>query len=611
MPEAPRGAVRPGEPALPGREEQRDLGFEPGTGEGSGLVNFAAANPRGLPPGEFEVGGEHTRHIVVQEALEPANPGVTRPLQMDLAINPDAPRYARAEEVRLPGIELGDHMPAPDTPEFERLWKAMWRATADTSREHALVRFEDDRFEDDRWGIVKGGMEGIYRNPELPIAEVGMHVHPPWKEAAGISPQDAELLARTPGQEMAVLVEPGGLVRYFVKDPALVPEPTAEPAWPPAVQPGVPAAADETAIQALARQSGIVLEPGGDRLTARYANGLELSPSEQQVLAVFLDRHGQPGGALAEVPPVEPGQALYQQPTVQPVTRTEIAEQYGIPEELQRGFQRVAERYGVVIDLRPSNPEAAAQRLLGAVPKPEDIKAKSLEPRDLLLNPFPRDALALIRGVPPGKPVPLGIPRDAPQREQLAESYAAAFKDLEAFYQKRSGEWSRYHLGEQIDELTATGQWRVQQGVVERMVDGQWRRVTGDQDVWDIRRPGGEPLSALEERLIRADLISSGLSVQHGAHMHWENPGAKRAVFQDVVGKHQPGKEPLVRLLPGEEPRLVWADPPNLADPRFTPLDEEVLVASAGGPPDEQRKEDIISILNPEALDAFYAARED
>src|SRR5262249_35432506 len=115
--------------------------LEPGGEPGEAIppVRFTAGPARGLPPDEFLVGDGNTRQVVAQEPLPTSRRG-TQPVLTDGPTDPTVPRFARAQVVRLKGIGLRGDMPQPGSPEFGKLWRALWRATVDTSREHAVVR---------------------------------------------------------------------------------------------------------------------------------------------------------------------------------------------------------------------------------------------------------------------------------------------------------------------------------------------------------------------------------------------------------------------------------------------------------------------------------------
>ncbi|KND30668.1 hypothetical protein IQ60_20115, partial [Streptomyces europaeiscabiei] len=59
---------------------------------------------------------------------------------------------------------------------------------------------------------------------------------------------------------------------------------------------------------------------------------------------------------------------------------------YGIPEKNFDKFRDVARDRNVVVDVRPTNPSAPNWLDAGAMPKPQDIKAKTVNEVDVLLG---------------------------------------------------------------------------------------------------------------------------------------------------------------------------------------------------------------------------------
>jgi hypothetical protein len=87
------------------------------------------------------------------------------------------------------------------------------------------------------------------------------------------------------------------------------------------------------------------------------------------------------------------------------------------------------------------------------------------------------------------------------------------------------------------------------------------RPYTGDHDVFDIRKADGSALSNEEYEQIVQEMKGANMGVAHGAHMRWEpKTPAERWIFENIVGRHESGKEPLIRFRPG--------GPPTTAVPR-------------------------------------------
>jgi hypothetical protein len=248
-----------------------------------------------------------------------------------------------------------------------------------------------------------------------------------------------------------------------------------------------------------------------------------------------------PSFSLAQASPVmlDPEHAL---------TPRRLEQEYGMPLGNQMRFQKVAQLFNVVIDVRPTNPSAVVWLEDGAVAKPEKIKAKTINRDDLAIGG--PDRIGLVGFFRPREPELDGL---APgSRKRVLDRYA-----------QRLEEYS--HLEATFDKLSKEGTYSVVDGIVlDTSVDPP-REITADHDIFDIRHPNGDPVTDELYDHIVWSLMAWRAGVQHGAHMYWKpTDDFGKAMFKSIVTRHQrttEGAEPLIRFSPVHRPTLVYAEP--------------------------------------------------
>lgn len=256
----------------------------------------------------------------------------------------------------------------------------------------------------------------------------------------------------------------------------------------------------------------------------------------------------------------------------------------GMTEEARRHAQLVTDRYGVRLDIRPTNQAAHDLIRSGeAVPKAPHCKSKTINEYDLHLGADPADA-GKAGYFKPKEP-------SAADLERLsAEDQTKVIKR----YKERMEEYK--DQAEHIEELTRQGKVTVKHGVVYDGPTG--KPYTGDHDLFDIRdattgRPlpryqigpdgqvllnadGTPKLNPVREQIVK-ELQQPPMSVQHGAHMDWKydhlndkvaagSPKGTKSEFEvaqgidrGVTGKHQQGSEPLITFVSGaDKPVGSW-----------------------------------------------------
>ncbi len=189
---------------------------------------------------------------------------------------------------------------------------------------------------------------------------------------------------------------------------------------------------------------------------------------------------------------------------------------FGMPTENARKFQHVAAEQDLVIDVRATNPHAVAWLREGALPKPEAVKAKTIDDLDVRLGAARRH-----RGL-------VGYFRPSLPRFDLSDR-------LIRRYDQRRTEFDA--LRDKMALFERRGEYVVRNGVVHGYDQRGWLRpLTGDHDVFDIRESGGAPLTRRRYDRAVATMMSLDMGVTHGAHMYWR-PTTKsdRAMFESIA----------------------------------------------------------------------------
>lgn len=222
----------------------------------------------------------------------------------------------------------------------------------------------------------------------------------------------------------------------------------------------------------------------------------------------------------------------------------------GIPPQTLPALAAFAKHYHLVIDVRPPGSQTAHRLLEGAIPKPEAIKAKTVNDADLLLG-APKGSIGLVgyfEPTLPERPRSMGDVDWATVTDRFAQR-GKEFTDLAPA------------MAELVAKKTVQVQGKIVYAVDPRTPGNgpdQFRPVAGDVDIYQIQKANGKPLSAADAERYAALLRSWGIAVEHGAHLRWQPKGeAEQKIFKDVVDQHGPGGEPLIRIEAGDAPKLV------------------------------------------------------
>ncbi|MET9488645.1 deaminase domain-containing protein [Nocardia sp. NPDC006630] len=233
-----------------------------------------------------------------------------------------------------------------------------------------------------------------------------------------------------------------------------------------------------------------------------------------------------------------------------PVTEDELLNQRGMPLANQRAFQRLCEEFNYVMDVRPTTPSAVRWLEEGAMPKPKPIKAKSINEFDVYLG-APEDKIGLVGSFEPEKPVRTDVPPEL-------------WEKVSSRYDERLNEWNRDR--EKMERFLERKEFYVEDKVVYGYDKdtGKPRPLTGDHDLFDIRKPNGDRLSLEEVTAVTNRMIDENMGVMHGPHRYWPemDPPVDQGIYQKIVDGHGPGGEPLIRFSPDAGPILVDSSTP-------------------------------------------------
>lgn len=161
----------------------------------------------------------------------------------------------------------------------------------------------------------------------------------------------------------------------------------------------------------------------------------------------------------------------------------ELEQRWGITQHNQKLFQFIADKYGLAIDVRPTNPESVPLLEAGGVPKPPAIKMKTINALDVLLG-----APEMIGAVGFFKPV-------LPGRDEIPPELWAA---VEKRFNQRSAEYDEYLP--KVEHLILERKFQVADGVVYPFTPFATRETAGRYDTLMVGTPfintDGEPQAA-------------------------------------------------------------------------------------------------------------------
>ena len=221
----------------------------------------------------------------------------------------------------------------------------------------------------------------------------------------------------------------------------------------------------------------------------------------------------------------------------------------GMSKHVAGTVQGMCDEYGVVIDVRPTTGTAPEWRGKGAVPKPEVIKAKTINEYDRLLG-APEGAIGLVGYFDP----------KLPRRPSGMDDHDWAA--LNNRFQQRQKEFTG--LASDMAKLEKAGTVRVE-GKVVMLVnphvgagEQQYSPVTGDHDLFDIHWADGRKMTDEAADAIANLMRGMNVDIEHPAHMRWKPTNAKdQKMYDDIAKQHSGGADhtqDLIRFEPGQAP---------------------------------------------------------
>jgi hypothetical protein len=244
--------------------------------------------------------------------------------------------------------------------------------------------------------------------------------------------------------------------------------------------------------------------------------------------------------------------------TAADLKETELYKKFGMPAKNAQQAVRVAAQFSVTILVRPTNPTAPVLLERGLLPKPAEIKAKTINSDDVKLG-----AHAGITEADIGK-VGFFEPILPPQGDLKEDAYRKLYT---RFVQRQK---------EHVDDFRKITK-KIKEGKLElksgKLVDkASQKEFTGDHDLYAVLSSSGQPLVdvppdsknlKLKEDVVAA-LKGGTFNAQHGAHLDWKptTPEEMR-IFNVIVKAHEAG-EPLLKIT-GSGCSLTYHKPTYMA----------------------------------------------
>ncbi|MEU6708571.1 hypothetical protein [Streptomyces wuyuanensis] len=249
-----------------------------------------------------------------------------------------------------------------------------------------------------------------------------------------------------------------------------------------------------------------------------------------------------------QVPISPPSEGVAESSDALPTTADDIEKIYGIPVVNQVKFQSFSDDSGVIIQVRPTNPESVRWLKDGALPKPEFLKSKTINRYDVLL------------GAKGGMEGTVGFFCPKLDLDAVPDEDQQRVKDR--FIQR----WEEHNeLEPKMTDLQKKGTIRIVDGVVYGFNNNhEMKPYTGDHDIFDLRDAiNGSQLPEDRYNQLIDDMRASDMGVMHGAHMYWiPTTDFERSIYNRIIAEHQPGMTPLVQFAPKLKPTLVYATTP-------------------------------------------------
>jgi DNA-directed RNA polymerase specialized sigma24 family protein len=234
----------------------------------------------------------------------------------------------------------------------------------------------------------------------------------------------------------------------------------------------------------------------------------------------------------------------------------QVAELCHIPADDLRQIQQMVDVRGTGLSIRPPSPHGVRWVRSGmALPKPRfilDRFIKTINEFDLLLGADPQNlgSAAIFEPVMPVRPEKPGRLTD--------REWDQAWHRLIRRYEHRLREYLEIQLAlEHSDDVRVdrTG------AIYLRGEDGRWRPVSSDYDIYAVHHPDGTLVSDRPRYDADIDYFCQqpGSRFMNGAAVQLEVGHYEHAWTKDsLLEEHEEGGIPVLLILPGQSPRLVW-----------------------------------------------------
>ena len=254
-----------------------------------------------------------------------------------------------------------------------------------------------------------------------------------------------------------------------------------------------------------------------------------------------------------------------------------------MPEANARAAQSVADKYGVTVDVRPTNPEALTRLAQGDLPKPEMLKAKTMNDLDVLLG-APPEHVGRVAFFEPQMPSADSMGWRTPAEQwQITQRFNQRMQEFQA-------------LQSDMRVLQSSGDIRIENGIVVDRQTGKY--FTGDHDIFNIRDARtGLPVDPARYNQVVNDLSNGPFAAQHGANVQWQidpfdsHAGNAFRIRDGINSNHSStygagggGNTPLISFGPGRPPQATYFHDPAVDAVRAARGLPPVLQPPSGGP---------------------------
>ncbi|MFQ5500665.1 MAG: hypothetical protein ACE5EQ_00005, partial [Phycisphaerae bacterium] len=231
------------------------------------------------------------------------------------------------------------------------------------------------------------------------------------------------------------------------------------------------------------------------------AGGSKLSPEERLQRQSYSDRLR--NRELRADSTIRPGD-----PSDFSVAEGVVADTSGYAKVSEKNIQMVADKYGVKIHTRPTNPMAKELLESGeALAKPQYVKTKSINPLDTYLG-AEADEVGKVGYFKPKKPIAGEVPADK-------------WDDVMKRYNTRAKEFA-----DQAEDVANNPTLRREGNLIIDVETG--KPFTGDVDGFAIRGMHNETLPKSVVEQIERELIQGPGHTKHGFHTEWDYSGYSR-----------------------------------------------------------------------------------